>query len=305
MLFLSILLRFESFSWDLSPLEAQFWLPSHLINIFPKPSSSNPCANVDTGITIEGEYGRLNNYLIELVHMLELAVLSDPPKALVLAPHYYEMTHNHVSLSNVSMNFACVINWNDRLASNLTIVNVDAKKIYKQRETPFSSFRGQILTHLFLKASKEIRDRVEKFEFENKLSNGFNAIHYRGLEGHCLPEMARRRSSFKYYPALGRNLTANDVCDMNFTYVQSKMIQGGTSHLPLLIAHDGQNPGRLAELKGHFHAVDRTGNSPEDVLVDTLLLIRAKTFIPTIVSTLSQNVLHIRRTLDPPSLYDL
>ena len=291
--------------WNPSPLEPQFWLPSKLIESFRVVDlPSEPCSQVDKAIVIDGEFGRLNNYLIELVHMLEVAVLSDPPKALILTSHYYEMTHNHLDLVNITKAFACVMKEHDERASRLTQIKIDAKAIYKQKEIPLSSFRGQVMAHLFLNPSMEIRQRVSEFERLHGLSGGYNAAHFRGLEGQCMNAMRRRyRNRYTYAVELGRNITEEDICELNFDYLQYKMRQGFTSHLPLLIAHDDQNRKRLSELVQHFHAVERTGLSPVDVIVDTLLLIRADTFIPNLVSTLSDNVLHIRSVLTASSLY--
>lgn len=291
--------------WDPTPLGPQFWLPAHLIAAFRAAEMpSDPCSQVDKAIIIEGEFGRLNNYLIELVHMLEVAVLSDPPKALILSSHYDEMTHNHLDLINITREFACVMREGDKNASKLSRIKVDAKAIYKQKEVPLSSFRGQVMANLFLSPSAEIRRRAHEFESKHGLSDGYNAVHFRGLEGQCMNVMTRKfKHHYTYSKELGRNITEEDICELNFDYVQFKMSQAFTSHLPLLIAHDDQNPKRLSELVQHFHAVERTGLKPEDVIVDILLLIRANTFIPNLVSTLSDNVMHIRRVLTASTPY--
>ena len=65
-------------------------------------AKENPCSRTKEAIQIEGLFGRLNNYLIELVHMLEVAVLSEHRYTVIIGPHYDEITGNHINLFNIT-----------------------------------------------------------------------------------------------------------------------------------------------------------------------------------------------------------
>ena len=77
--------------WDPEPLEPQFWQPARLIEGFNlEHAKENPCSLTKEAIQIEGLFGRLNNYLIELVHMLEVAVFSEHRYTVVQCVYYIE-----------------------------------------------------------------------------------------------------------------------------------------------------------------------------------------------------------------------
>lgn len=286
--------------WDPEPLEPQFWQPARLIEGFNlEHAKENPCSRIKEAIQIEGLFGRLNNYLIELVHMLEVAVLSEDRYMVVIGPHYDEITGNHINLINITKRFACVKRFDDKGIKSLDVRKIDVKQIYRQKENSFNEFRGHVLSRLLLTPSSVVRKAVESFESENNLTSGYNALHLRRLEGKCVKSMkVAFHDSYSYVSEIGRNITATDICDMTNEYVRWKLQKAGTAHLPLVLVHDGQNQERLHDLLQTFHSVStNAGQKPEEVITDMILLIRAKTFIPNLVSTFSDNVQHARRVI--------
>ena len=299
-LIVNISMLYGLVKWDPDPLEPQFWQPAKLIEGFTlEHVHEHPCSVAKEAIQIEGLFGRLNNYLIELVHMLEVAVLSERKYILVIGSHYREITGNHIDIFNTTRLFACVKRYDSPEARALRIIKVNVKQIYRQRENVFNDFRGNVLSRLLLSPSSRVREDVELFIRQNKLTSGFNAIHLRGMEGKCLKEMTSRfHHSYTYAFELGRNITEVDICDMTNDYVRWKLMRAGTSHLPLVIAHDDQNRERLHDLLCNFNAVTtRGGQRPEDVIADMVLLLRANTFVPNLVSTFSDNIQHARRVI--------
>ena len=118
--------------WDPEPLEAQFWQPARLIEGFNLENAKrDPCSLTKEAIQIEGVFGRLNNYLIELVHMLEVAVLSERRYTVVIGAHYDEITGNHINLFNITKRFACVKKFDDK-----GIRSLDVRKIYEIHQIP-------------------------------------------------------------------------------------------------------------------------------------------------------------------------
>ena len=289
-------------NWDPDPLPPQFWLPSRLIERFKLGADrKDPCDIAEEAIELGSDFGRLNNYLIELVHMLEIALFTQPPKVLLLSPLYDRLTKWHLDVINATSSFACVKRWDDEKAKKYPLLmKLIAEDVYFQEQKPFSTFRGEVLAQIFLRPSQSVRDEVEAFEKEHKLTaEGYNALHFRSLEDSCLSRIKWMfdKTHYPYSTALKRHINEQDICLMSDDYVRWKLEQAGTSHLPLVISHDGQNPKRLAELVKTFNAIPTSGEHQKNIIVDILLLIRANTFIPNVASSLSQNVEHVRRVL--------
>ena len=297
-------------SWDPAPLKPYFWLPSTLIKGFDiTHSGEHPCSRVKSAIQLEGKYGRFNNYLIEMVHMLEIAILSDPPKALLLSPVDVNMTKGYVDFIAATKSFACVLRWDSPQAAKIPLkTKVFAKDIFFQPQHKFSSFRGQVLAQLFLSASPGIRSEVEALESKHGINRGFNAIHLRDLEGTCQyrSRWIFQKTQYMYAKELRRFINENDVCNMSFDYVQWRLKKAGTEYLPLFLAHDGQNLARVDEIMKECFTVRKTciAQSHHITVVDFLLMLRANTFIPNIASSMSANVEHARNILHSVVSYE-
>lgn len=293
--------------WDPEPLKPYFWMPSTLIPRFDLTHSDKaPCQRVEKAIELGSDFGRLNNYLIEMVHMLEIALFSEPPKMLLLSPLYDHLTKWHLNLINATASFACVKKWNDEDAKTVPLMSkLVAEEVYFQEQRPFSTFRGEVLAQLFLRPSEEVRRGVEALEMKYKLSGGYNVVHLRTLEGSCLSRIKWMfdNTHYPYAKELGRHINEKDICLMSDDYIRWKLEKAGSTDLPLVISHDNQNPKRLGEIEKTFNAVVIGGEEQRHIVVDMLLMIRANTFIPNVASSLSQNVEHIRRVLHLEDTY--
>jgi hypothetical protein len=293
-------------SWDPEPLEPYFWLPSTLFGPYDiSHRNEEPCSRVKSAITLGTSYGRLNNYLITLTHMLEIAAFSNPPKALFLSPLYDKFIHNDLNVINATRKFACVMRWNSPEAKKYPLeTKLVAEMVYTQKQQKYNTFRGQLLANFFLSPAQHIRTEVEAIEAQFNLTGGFNAIHFRGMEGSCIgrTKWIFEHQGFPYAKELGRYINEKDVCDMTFDYVQWKLKSQGTEELPLFISHDNQNIPRLTEMLAECRAVRTTcvAHTHENPIVDILLLIRANTFVPTVPSSMSGNLEEIRKFIHLP-----
>lgn len=293
--------------WDPPRLEPYFWLPSKLISRFDvSHRGKRPCEIADKAIELGSSYGRLNNYLIELVHMMEIALFSEPPKVLLLSPLYEGLTKWHLDAIDATKTFACVMKWDDVKAKKYPLMmKVVAEEVYFQEQKPYSTFRGEVLAQLFLRPSQQVRNEVEAIESKHNLTQGYNIVHFRTLEGSCLMRIKYMfdRTHYPYSVELGRHITEEDICLMSDDYIRWKLKKAKSEHLPLVISHDNQNQKRLEEIQKSFNAVVIGGEEQRHIVVDMLLMIRANTFIPNVASTLSQNVEHIRRVLHLEDTY--
>ena len=96
-------------------------------------------------------------------------------------------------------------------------------------------------------------------------------------------------------------VTVEDICDMGNDYMEALWRADGVEKYPLVIAHDRQNGGRVAEIVKKYKAVVYTGELGLEV--DTQLMMHARHMIGNPGSTLSWNVAVVRalRNKDPMS----
>ena len=86
---------------------------------------------------------------------------------------------------------------------------------------------------------------------------------------------------------LGRNMTAIDACTMSDRYLDAVLADADVQNLPMVLAHDGQQPARAASIARTYGAVSYRGE--HGTFVDMLLLLRSSFMIGHPASTMAGN----------------
>ena len=86
-------------SWDPPPLPPRWFLPLQTARNFT-------CGH--EAVTLSGWWGRTNNILLELVHMLAYTVSHEPPLVLVLQPRTEQLVADRFDLRAATAGWACV-----------------------------------------------------------------------------------------------------------------------------------------------------------------------------------------------------
>ena len=167
-------------------------------------------------------------------------------------------------------------------------------------------FREEILSQLLLRPNKDLRDEIDAFEKKHNLTNGYNTIHLRWFNS-C-PSAVQDNFIAKQPHSVtmddGEKVTGTDLCTMSSRYIRYATKRANTSHLPYFLMTDGQNEERIAEIKKEFNAVTYSAKKPQinesastfnPQWVDTLLGIRAQSFLGNPESSFSSNIFLIRR----------
>eukprot|EP00750_Incisomonas_marina_P031308 INCI7958.1.p1 GENE.INCI7958.1~~INCI7958.1.p1 ORF type:complete len:387 (-),score=64.69 INCI7958.1:262-1326(-) len=287
--------------WDPPQLSRYWWEPA--ISLFAE-STTPPCEGVVTKLEMIGKFGRLNNALIEFVHMLEVVIIGERSKKRVyeLAEAYKELVgFKHFDWRSATSSWVCVAEPDNATFKNLETETVNAKDIYYmvQRQEG-TMFRATVLSQLLLRPSLEIRRKVEEFEAKY-FPHGFNALHLRLLENSCNRRVEREWKAGNARPPTlegGSKANADDICHMSSRLIHTWAKKAGTAHLPFFLSSDGQSPADAERIAKEFGAVQYSGH--DAVFVDMLLLMRSTTFIGNIASTLSANVALVREHSAPP-----
>ena len=165
-------------------------------------------------------------------------------------------------------------------------------------------FREEILSQLLLRPKKDLRDEIDAFEKKHNLTNGYNTIHLRSLPSSTLNKEFIAKQPHSVTMDDGEKVTAVDLCTMSSRYIRYATKRANTSHLPYFLMTDGLNAERIAEIKKEFNAVTYSAKKPQinenastfnPQWVDTLMAIRAQSFLGNPASSFSSNIFLIRR----------
>ena len=286
-------------SWDPEPLPPNWWEP--LKSAAPAPDCSCPAGVV----RISGSDGQTNNILIQLAHALAFAVAHTPPLMVDLR----NMGHigEFFDLRGATRGWACVALDQTDLMHNCTLPiqrEFAAQDVFHAQENPVAgqSFRANVLQQILLRPSERLRKAVNAFEQQHGLANGFTAVHLRSLEHEC---ELRVKAQFdlsddvqvpKYIQfLLHEKMDAIDVCSMSNRYLDAIVSHAMVKHLPIVVAHDRQQPSRLADISRTYRGVSYQGVN--GVFVDMLLLMRASYMIGNPASSMSGNAASVRSLL--------
>mmetsp|Transcript_45076 Transcript_45076/g.101760 ORF Transcript_45076/g.101760 Transcript_45076/m.101760 type:complete len:195 (-) Transcript_45076:151-735(-) len=154
------------------------------------------------------------------------------------------------------------------------------------------------MAQLLLRPSKPLRRAVEGFLARAVgFGQAFNAVHLRDFEGTCVkrcrPENIASQSVTE--ADLGRPVNCEDFCNMTDAYLNVSLYKGSALGRPLVLAHDGQNPARAAEIVRHYGAKVYAG--PNAAFVDMLLLLQSNYLVGNPLSTFSFTAAMVRRAV--------
>jgi len=160
------------------------------------------------------------------------------------------------------------------------------------RESAF--FIKSFFHQLLLRPNAELRTSVDEF-IQQHAPHGYVALHLRWLEGSCKERIANYHHKFVHSP--------KDICTLSDDFLDYVFeSQGLDRTLPIIVAHDREQPKRVEQLKEKFKVIEYP---EDDMLVDMLLMIKSTYFIPNPRSSVSNVVLEVRsqslldRGLDP------
>lgn len=196
-------------------------------------------------------------------------------------------------------------------------------------------FAARVLGAILRRPSAAVRERVG--DFEQRVASGlpYVGVHLRALDGECEAKMRRHDGMPRTRPlaraaphggaprAGGGSADSEsaagafgpgDVCRMSEEYVDAflrseaaRAADDAVRALPLYLAHDGAQPERVRALGRRWRVLERNvtrGRArrldfarAQDVVVDMLLLLRARAFIGVPVSSLANNVALVRALL--------
>ena len=146
---------------------------------------------------------------------------------------------------------------------------------------------------------------------------GFTAVHLRSLEKTCVARITRQMADGYWgqngsvkqrVPAQApawiqfaaeRDIGAEGVCSMSDRYLDALFAHAGTRELPVVLAHDKQNPSRAIAIARKYGAVSYSGTYAP--FVDLLLMVRSAYFIGNPASSMSGNAASVRALTGLPS----
>ena len=247
--------------------------------------------------SLNGNYGRTNNALIEVAKALRYITQAEQPAALVLESAFASvlLPYDYVTAFK---SWACVLM---TVPAGVDFKELNAKQMYwSHSETEADDdFISAVLHQVMLRPLPLLRERVEAFEREQLVGPGqFNAVHLRWLEGNCIDWLSADQLG---YLGVGQlecqdvpEATAEDVCSMSNAYLDAALRH--TPGLPLFLADDGQQPNRTDVLVSERSAkrVPADVAEGQGLEMDMLLLIRSSHFVGNPASSLTLNVARVR-----------
>jgi len=254
---------------------------------------------------MDREYGRFNNFLIELSRLLASAVDEAEPTGVVLPKLFFDAL-DEFDWEAATSPWACVVRHAPRGAQ---VVHLLAEDLFfmphrswwsylpDQKTLPEANtvFLHYVVGQLLLRPRAQLRDEVVMFERE-KLRGSYDAVHLRSLEGTC---EALFGTDFTENVSSGWTVRAADICHMSTSYVAAARPNVGPR--PLFLAHDGQQKADADRLVRNLGAVvlDRAAhrhsyNAHRQMCAEMILLVRARFLIGNPASTMSLNVVGVR-----------
>lgn len=251
-----------------------------------------------------GEYGRLNNQLISLSHLVGLTVMSKPRRRLVLSSMTHRFVEQGFDLTGVFDGWACV----DVSSGVSCPKTVPMKDAYfasatdesNSRGSVFSSwhknsrndrqenlFHGNVLAQIFMRPQPEIKQAMEEFDRKYQLScTGYLAVHLRGLEGTCISRVNSHNAALNQYLDWDAG-SASDLCSMSDSLIEKHLakLPRGTQ---VVLLHDRQNKGRASAIVRKFNA--KVYEGPKGSFVDLLLAFKSSYFLGNPASSFASNI---------------
>jgi hypothetical protein len=278
-----------------------------------------------------GEYGQSGNVFVEFVNNALLAVLSYPPRKLVLS----ESFEKHIGSGSFDLQ-AAVESWGciakaipcDSTTSSSPredVVTLFAEDSYwrrslqdllnsKHASLEFNKLADLLAAQIFLRPTPVLREAMEAFLDTFSVGGKkapYLAVHLRSFEGTCvnrsqglnleLSQTVHRRDM----PA-GRAVGVDDVCTMSDAYIEASLRElSAMTHkksstysdteVRVVLVHDGQNLSRAAEIQRRFNATTYEG--PHKVFADLLLLVQSSFFVAHPMSTFALAAAGVRRAM--------
>ena len=267
-----------------------------------RPRRTAPdCARPSRAVTANSTYGRLNNALIALTHLLEFAATAPEPTVVVLPEHVKEwVPRTEFNYSGALGGWVCVA---DAPPAGLRVEEADLRDIYWWAAGPTTNFgrtglptsaelKGLILAQIVMRPQPGLRALVARVSPKGP----YVAIHLRSLEGTCVARLRLEGVAVQRVTArdMGRDVTAEDLCSMSGAYVKAALRMDAVPRdWPILLVHDGQNTQKAGKLRKNWHAVETHATA----YADLILAVRSAYFIGNPASSFSANVVMIRRAL--------
>ena len=279
-------------SWDPPPLPPRWFLPL-------QTSRNFTCGR--EAVTLSGWWGRTNNILLQLVHMLAYTVSHEPPLVLVLQPRTEQLVADRFDLRAATAGRACVRSRHEwpGVPRNVTA----AAALYATENGRAGHlFRSAALSQLLLRPRPALRAAVEGFERKHRLdARGYVAVHVRSLETECVVRTRRFLRNRGGGAAVrgSSNFTAEDICDVRPRFLRSTISLMGAQGLPVVLADDGERPELSSRLRREYGALSYSG--PDASFVDLLLMIRATVLVGQPASSVSGNAATVRALAGLPS----
>jgi len=308
----------------LAPFSVEYDPVVHLPTLFNAARHTPNCSAAISGITGTGEYGRLNNAIIELTHLLEIAATRPEPTLVVIPDSTRQLVPPEQFDYSFLKSWVCVT---FKAPPGFNVSGYSMRSIYWWQRNPhgnvfglsvrdvlpttidLAEVKGLILSQIILRPQPPLREAVERFL--SKILNtskaaGYVAIHLRTLEDSCVTVMgnlrgigkeplARQRVTASDMPG-SRNVTDADICYMSDDYVAAALAKDNVPRdWPIVLAHDGQSPNSLLRrLVVRFGAVETKTRSQ---FADLLILVKSSYLIGNPASSFSANAQMIRSAM--------